>query len=334
MKVGIIGAGSMGNAHAPGWVKTGANIVGVVSADSDATDRLASQIGAKSYATVDSLLADIDIVDICAPTHLHHDLVMQAAKAGKHIICEKPIALSVDNGLEMIRACEDAGVRLFIGMVIHFFPEYIAIKNAINNGSIGNPQVIRMTRASYRPQRPADDWFMNESKSGGMVVDLMIHDFEMSRWLAKSEVTRVFARSIRSQHPEILEDHSLVVLRFANGAMAHIEGSWTYPKGMFSVRVEVAGDNGLIEWDNDRTMPIQALMHQHDNGTLSDVALPGSPLAESPWETEVQHFYDAIIHDKPFRITPLDALKGLQIALAAQESNQTGQPITLKSLEV
>lgn len=334
MRVGIVGSGSMGNAHAPGWKNTDAEIVGVASEDTDSAANLAGELGGKPYESYAALLNDVDVVDICAPSHLHRDMVEQAAAAGKHIFCEKPIALTVEDGAAMIAACERAGVRLFVGMVLHFFPEYISMKRAIDGGNIGTPQVVRLTRASYRPKKAADNWFMDEAKSGGMMIDLMIHDFEMSRWLAKGEVVRVFARTIRSQHPNVLEDHGLAILRFDNGAMAHIEGSWAYPVPMFSVRAEVAGDGGLIEWDSDETAPIAVHMHQNTDSATGDVALPLSPLAKDPWAAEVEHFYHALVNDEPFRVTPRDALRGLQIALAAKESAQTGKPVNMQPLEV
>lgn len=332
MKVGLIGAGSMGQAHINGWKQTNADVIGIASHNKAKADNLAQQVGARIYDDYTQLLRDVDVVDICTPTNLHHDMVMQAAAAHVHTFCEKPIALTVADGIEMLGGF-DANVRFFIGMVLHFFPEYRAMMQSVDSGSVGTPKVIRMTRASYRPQRDADDWFMDESKSGGMMLDLMIHDFEMSRWLAQGDVVRVFAKSIRSQNPDVLADHALAILRFDNGAMAHIEGSWAYPLPMFSVRAEVAGDNGLIEWESDKSMPLHAHYHQTST-TNGDVALPGSPLIEDPWVTEVKHFYHALMSGDPFAVSPLDALKGLQIALAAKQSAQTNTPITLEKLEV
>lgn len=333
MKVGIVGAGSMGHAHSVGWQQTDADIIGVASGDETNAAILAKKLNTDVYTSYDSLLADVDIVDICVPTHLHKSYVLQAAKAGCHIMCEKPIALTVADGIDMIQACKEAQVRFFVGMVLHFFPEYVAMKNAINSQKIGSPQVVRMTRASYRPKKADDNWFMDESKSGGMIVDLMIHDFEMSRWLTGGEVTRVFAKSIRSQQPDKLEDHCLAILRYDNGTMAHIEGSWAYPKPMFSVRAEVAGDDGLIEWESDETLPLRQHIYRTADNT-SDVALPGSPLIEDPWATQVKHFYDAVVHNTVFRVSPLDALRGLQIALAVKQSTLTKQPISLEVVEL
>lgn len=333
MKVGIVGAGSMGHSHAGGWQQTDAEIIGVLSGSEANASVLANKLNAKAYTSYVDLLNDVDIVDICAPTHLHKDYVLQAAKAGCHILCEKPISLTIEDGLEMIKACNSANVRFFVGMVLHFFPEYISMKTAIDSGAVGTPKVVRMTRASYRPKKADDNWFMNEEKSGGMILDLMIHDFEMSRWLTKGEVVRVFSKSIRSKNPHVLEDHCLAILRYDNGAMAHIEGSWAYPPPTFNVRAEVAGDNGLIEWENDKTLPLQQYFHK-TNDDSSDVALPGSPLSEDPWASEVKHFYQSIVENTAFRISPLDALRGLQIALAVRESTKTGKPVAIKAVEV
>ncbi|MEO0563884.1 MAG: Gfo/Idh/MocA family oxidoreductase, partial [Chloroflexota bacterium] len=325
--------GSMGQAHAAGWEQTDAEVVGVLANEAASATALAERLGGRPYSNFDALLGDVDVIDICAPTHLHREMTEKAAATGKHIFCEKPIALTVADGEAMIAACEAAGVRLFVGMVLHFFPEYIAMKDVIAAGQIGAPKVIRMTRASYRPQKAADNWFMDEAKSGGMMIDLMIHDFEMARWLAGGEVQRVYAKSVRGENPEADIDHALAILRFDNGAMAHIEGSWAYPYPMFSVRAEVAGENSLIEWDSEKSAPIAIHTHRRGDDAAGDVALPLSPLSQDPWASEVVHFYEAIINDTPFRVTAQDALRGLQIALAAKASVQTGQPITLSTQE-
>jgi myo-inositol 2-dehydrogenase/D-chiro-inositol 1-dehydrogenase len=330
MRVGIVGTGFMGQAHAVGWMNTDAQVVGFVGTNRTTGEALAAQHGWRFFDSFDAILPEVDVVDLCVPTHLHHNMTVQAARAGKHVICEKPIALTLDEGKAMIQVCKTAGVRLFIGMVLHFFPEYIRIIEAVRAGQIGNPAVIRMTRASYRPKKPADNWFLDESKSGGMMLDLMIHDLEFARSLA-GEVERVYAKNIRASQPDLPSDHALVLLRFRSGAIGHIEGSWAYPVPMFVCRVEVAGDAGLIEWDNGDSVPIRPYLHKTSDDA-SDVALPSSPLLEDPFTAEVKHFWDALKNDQPFIVTPDDALAGLQIALAARQSAQTGQPVTLAAL--
>ena len=114
MRVGLVGVGAMGSTHAAAWSKTDAHLVGVFDTKEDQAGALASQYGASTYPNLDALLQDVDIVDVCTPTHLHHGMVLQAAAAGRHVICEKPLGRSLAQGQEMIQACEDAGVSLLV----------------------------------------------------------------------------------------------------------------------------------------------------------------------------------------------------------------------------
>jgi predicted dehydrogenase len=291
-------------------------------------DRLAAQHGFRVYDTYEQLLGDVDVVDICAPTNFHHDMVMSAAVAGKHIICEKPIALNLADGREMIQACKRANVRLFIAMVVRFFAEYRAAQRVVTAGDIGEPRVIRLTRVGYQPRKAFDNWFLDNARSGGMILDVMIHDFDYARWLA-GNVTRVFAKSVRSTRPDAPGDYALVTLRFANGAIAHIEGGWAYPEGIFRTGLDIAGRDGVIEWKSDNSETVRTRLAHPLAQQAAEVGLPVSATSESPYTTEIRHFYDALVHDKPFDVTPEDALAALQIALAARESAKTGRPITI-----
>lgn len=332
MRVGLVGAGSMGQAHAAGW-KTlagrGVEIVGVVANRPDGTGaKLGQQYGLKVYDRYEDLVADSDVMDICTPTPLHHEMVLKAAQAGKHIMCEKPIALTLEQGREMIRVCQWGNVRLFIAMVVRFFAQYRAAQAAIAAGQIGKPCVIRLTRAAYQPRKAYDNWFLDEKRSGGLVVDMMIHDFDYARWLA-GNVTRVFAKSVRTQRPDAPGDYALVTLRFDSGAIAHIEGGWVYPEGIFRTSLDVAGTEGVIEWKSDDTNTVYTHLAKPPTQQAAEVGLPVSATAESPYTTEIHHFYDALVNNKPFLVTPEDGLAALQISLAAKESLRTGRSVTI-----
>lgn len=331
MRVGIVGAGSMGHVHAPAWknlAKQGVEFVGIHSAGGDTAKQLAAQYGVKTYPSYEALLAEVDIIDLCVPTDLHRDLTLQAAQAGKHVVCEKPIALSVEDGQAMIAACEKAGVRLFIAHVLRFVPQYASAQTVVASGQIGEPMVLRLTRAAYQPRKAVDNWFVDESRSGGMILDLMIHDYDYARWLA-GNVTRVFAKSVRTIKTDAPGDYALVILRFASGAIAHIEGGWAYPPGFFRTGLDIAGTEGVLEWSSDNSQPIHTHLAVEVPQAVSDVGLAASLDIESPFSLEIRHFYDCLVNDKPFSITPLDALAALQIGLAARESLQTGRAITL-----
>jgi predicted dehydrogenase len=322
----------MGATHAEGWkslASEGVELVGVVANRPDGTgDRLAKQHGFTVYDTYEQLLKDVDVIDICAPTNLHRELVLAAAAAGKHILCEKPIALNLADGREMIEACKRANVRLFIAMVVRFFAQYRAAQRVVTAGEIGQPCVIRLTRVAYQPRKAFDNWFLDEARSGGMILDMMIHDFDYARWLA-GDVTRVFAKSVRSNRPDAPGDYALVTLRFAGGAIGHIEGGWAYPEGIFRTGMDIAGRDGVIEWKSDHSDTVRTYLSQPPAQQSAEVGLPVSATSESPYTTEIRHFYDALVHNKPFDVTPEDSLAALQIALAARESAKTGRGVTI-----
>src|SRR5687768_12894052 len=161
MKVGIVGVGFMGTTHAAGWADTPATIAGFTSETQQETGTLAERYGAKVYLSLGAMLSDVDVVDICSPTHLHHEIALKAAAAGKHIICEKPLARTTEQAQGMIRACRQAGVQLLVAHVVRFFPEYALAQAAVAEGQIGKPGVIRLHRSSYRPKKPAGNWFLD-----------------------------------------------------------------------------------------------------------------------------------------------------------------------------
>ena len=181
MRVGIAGAGFMGRTHAAAWAETEARIVGITAETPDQARDLADQCGARAYPTLEAMLADVEVLDVCTPTHLHEEMVLQAAEAGKHVICEKPLARTMDQCRAMIAACQKAGVKLLVAHVVRFFPEYSLAKAAVERGEIGRPGVLRLARGSFRPKKPIGNWFLDFEKSGGIMLDLMIHDFDYSR---------------------------------------------------------------------------------------------------------------------------------------------------------
>ena len=330
MKVGIAGVGFMGTTHATGWAATDADLVGFCAETPEEAAGLAQTYRTLVYADYTALLSDVDVIDICTPTHLHYEMVLQAAAAGKHIICEKPLARTVAQAQEMIRVCRAAGVKLFVAHVVRFFPEYALAKAQIDQGKIGQPGVTRLTRASYRPKKPSGNWFLDFEKSGGMMLDLMIHDFDYARWIC-GEVESVFAKNVTSAHPEAVTEYGIAILKHTSGALSHVVGGWAYPPPTFRTAFEIAGDGGLVEWSSDNTAPISLLLRK-DNADAPDVGLPGSPVAESPYTTQIKEFYEALITDRAARVSAADGLASVQIALAAIESAQSGKPIEITPL--
>lgn len=326
MRVGIVGAGSMGHAHAAGWQAAGAEIVGVTSQWGTSAKALAQAHGARAFADLATLLPEVEVVDLCVPSDLHQPMTLRAAAAGKHVVCEKPIALSHADGEAMIEACARAGVRLFIAHVVRFFPQYRTAAEVVQAGQIGQLGVMRCKRVAYPPRQGQISWFADETRSGGVVLDLMVHDFDYALWLG-GPVNRVFARSIKQTHPDARGDYVLVTLRFESGAMALIEGGWAYPTGVFRTAFDLAGSDGLIEWESDSTESIERLLLPGEAGEAAAVGLPLTVLAEDPYVTEIKHVHEALVSGQPFAVSPEEALAALRVGLAARASLRSGRSV-------
>ena len=323
MRIGIVGTGTMAEVHAAAWHTIGAKIAGCISSTSSQSEVFGRKHNIQSFGEYTQLLDNVDIVDICTPTGTHKPLVITAAKASKHVICEKPIALTLEDAQAMIEACR--GVRFFIGMVLRFFPQYRAAKQLVAAGRIGKPGVLRLKRVSYVPQNP-EAWYFNDSLSGGMVVDLMIHDFDYVRWLG-GEVERVYA--LKTHAGTGLAQYVQAILRLKTGAIALIEGGWAYPPGVFRTGLDLSGTDGLIEWSSDQPSPLLTFFPPKTEETAS-VGLPTSGLTDDPFAAELKHAYQCIQSGAPFEVTAEDALEALRISLAVKESLNTGQPVRLR----
>jgi predicted dehydrogenase len=277
---------------------------------------------------LEELLERVDVVDVCSPTHRHADHAVAAAEAGRHVICEKPLARTLEDAESIVAACERNGVRLLVAHVVRFFPEYAAAQRIVAGGAIGDPAVLRLKRASFRPRHPPGHWFFEAEQSGGMVVDLMIHDFDFARWVA-GEVVTVHCRSASAERPELAVDHAYAILTHAAGAISHVTGSWAYAAPTFRTSLEIAGSHGLVEHDSEASRPLVTYLHPRAKGAAGPVGLPGSPLAEDPYRLELREFRRAIEQGTAARVEARDGVEALRIALAAEESARSGQVVRL-----
>jgi myo-inositol 2-dehydrogenase / D-chiro-inositol 1-dehydrogenase len=321
MRVGIVGTGTMGEVHAAAWQTIGADLAGCFSSNPAQTEAFAKRYQTYAFASYPELLNSVDLVDVCTPTALHKPMVLAAAEAGKQVICEKPIALTLEDAQAMIDACQ--GVRFFVCMVVRFFPQYRAAQELVAADRIGKPAVLRLKRVSYVPQKVPEDWYFNDAVSGGMVVDLMIHDFDYVRWLA-GEVERVYA--LKTSPAAGPEQYVQAILRMRSGAIALIEGGWAYPPGVFRTALDLAGTDGLIEWSSDQPSPLLTLVPPKPGETAS-VGLPISGLSDDPYTAELRHAYQCIQSGAPFEISAEDALEALRISLAVKKSLEKGRPV-------
>jgi UDP-N-acetylglucosamine 3-dehydrogenase len=306
----------MGARHASAVTRTGHELVAVAGRRQEAAEALASRYGARGTIDYRSVLADrsLDAVIVATPTHLHREYAVAAAEAGKHVFCEKPIALTLADGEAIIGACRKAGVRLGVGHALRYFPMYAMATDLVVEGKLGRPGVVRAARYNRYPMG-GGNWFADESKSGGVILDLNIHDFDWLRWTF-GEVASVFTR-IRSG-PQYA--YALTVLRFDNGTIAHVEGSWAH--GGFRMAYEIAGSGGMVSFDSDKHLPL-VVKSRREAEAGPGVIIPDSPLAEDPYVVQLKDWLDG----RPMRLVPEDGLAALAIGLAALESARTGEPV-------
>jgi UDP-N-acetylglucosamine 3-dehydrogenase len=294
-------------------------VVGVADASRESAAAGAELVGARPYASYGELVAaeDVEVVDICLPTVFHRDLALRAADEGRHVILEKPIARTIEDAREILDAFSGDGPRLFVGHVVRFFPEYVGIKGKIDAGELGTIGVVRTSRRS--PFLTGwNDWYADWHVSGGVLVDLLIHDFDFLRWVL-GDVERVYARGVLGREYNRL-DYALVTLRFEDGTIAHVEGHWGYP-GPFNYSIEVAGSRALLTADSTEPATLELIGGQAESPELAS--------GRSPYEMELAHFVRCIASGEESIVKPGDAYEALRISLAATESVVKGEPVTL-----
>ena len=230
-RIGIVGAGAIAGVHLDAWRQMpGVEIVGYYDINPAASQRAADRFGGRVYPTQAALMADVDMIDICSPAAAHKENVLAGAAAGCAMICEKPLARHLKDAEEMVAACAQAGVPLYVAHVVRFFAEYAKAQEVVASGAIGKPGVIRTVRAGSFPRAGkvfTSNFYGDFALSGGVILDLAIHDIDYQHWIG-GEVERVYAQGLTFSGLQDC-DHSLIVLRFASGAVGHIEGSLGAP---------------------------------------------------------------------------------------------------------
>ena len=324
MRLGIIGCGVLGKFHAPCAVKAGFQIV---ACSDPVKENAVALAGEYSALVIDDSLAlcalpDVDVVAICTPTPYHAAYVVEAAKHGKHIFCEKPFCRTMEQCNEALAAVNKAGVKLFVGHVVRYFQEFDAIKKQIDSGKVGKPGFVRTYRGGQSPMGEGA-WFRDFEKSGGVTLDCIIHDFDWLRY-AFGDPERVFSQNLCDRIDEGI-DYAMVTFRMKNGIIATATGSWAQPSG-FKVKIEVCGDNGMITFDSSET-PIASQL-RGGGGMAPGVVLPASPVIDSPYYLEWKDFHGWLEGKHEPRVTPEDAVWAVRMGLAAIESAEKQQPVT------
>ncbi|HIS84752.1 MAG TPA: inositol 2-dehydrogenase [Candidatus Faecivicinus avistercoris] len=325
LKIGIIGAGRIGKLHANNLVNRvpDAELVAVSDVYAPAAKELAEKLNIpKWYDDYRRILEDrdIDAVFICSSTDTHSPISIEAARAGKHIFCEKPIDHDLDKIKVVLDEVERAGVKYQVGFNRRFDRNFKHVHEVVQNGGIGDVQIVKVT--SRDPEAPPLSYV---KVSGGIFVDMTIHDFDMVRYLSGSEVTEVSAVGACLVNPEIGEagdvDTCIITLRFANGALGVIDNSRQAVYG-YDQRIEVFGSKGCITADNET--PNNTTLYTADGVTKETPLWFFLERYNDAFIAEENAFVDACLNDRPTAVGAFDGLQPVRIAIAAKESCEKG----------
>ena len=325
--VGVIGVGRIGALHAQNLAFRipGATLAAVFDPDREAAEACTKRCGVRLVARDARELIeapDVAAVVICSPTDLHAEQIEACAAAGKHIFCEKPIDLAISRIDQCLDAVRRAGVKLQIGFNRRFDPGFRRARQAVVDGSSGVPHLVRIT--SRDPAPPPLGYLQS---SGGLFLDMTIHDLDMARWVVGSEVEEISAVGANLVDPEIGLagdiDTAVLTLRYASGALGTIDNSRRAVYG-YDQRLEVFGSRGCVTVGN--VVPNTAVLSSA-TGVTSDPPLHFFiERYEAAFVAEMQDFVDCLREDRAPSVTGADGRIPVLMAMAAERSRKRGQP--------
>lgn len=332
MTVGVVGAGRIGKLHVENMLRMeGVTVKTIADPYAENAREWAEKCHIPHLVTdLNEIFDDpaIDVVFICSPTDTHVDLIKRSAAAKKHIFCEKPISFSDEETMAAYDAVKEAGVHMQVGFNRRFDPNYSRVKDYVTTGKIGNLHILRIT--SRDPEPPSLDYVKS---SGGLFMDMTIHDFDMARFVA-GEVKEVYATGAALVNPDIATvgdvDTALIQLTFESGALGIIDNSRQAVYG-YDQRIEAFGSKGSAESGNETETRVTF--------SSSDAVSQDQPLHffleryNHAYITEVQQFFTAVQTGSAVPCTFEDGIMAQRIAAAAKESLTTGRPVLVKKIQ-
>lgn len=339
--VGIVGAGFSAERHAAGYRALPAIEIGAVAglkANRKETEDFAKKLGAqRAFTNYEDLLKqdDIEIISICAPNYLHEPIAVAAAERGKHIVIEKPLARSVEEGESMVEAARKANVKLMYAENFQYAPSFVKAMEIVNQGGIGE---IFMATAREAHNGPHSRWFYDLNLAGGgALIDLGIHDIQLLRILTESEVKEVYATTMKTQANLSVEDNAVATMKFTSGALGTLEESWT-TRGGYDIRVELYGKEGGLLINPTRMTPLQVFSATGFGYAGEKVEFTSGwtyPIPEEFYAfgyiQEIEHFVRCVVEDRKPNTSGEDGLMALKAVMAMYESAKTGRVATVRT---
>jgi predicted dehydrogenase len=339
IKIGLVGYGFMGHMHAQCYQAAGAGVAAVADVEPDRCREAEEKLKCLSFASLAELLEsmEVDLVDICTPTYLHEEMVVAAARAGRNIMCEKPMSLTIKSCDRMIKAVEKAGVAFMTGQVIRFWPEYQVVKEILDSGIYGRIEWLSARRLSPPPTWAWQGWLLDPARSGGAVLDLVIHDLDYIQWLLGLP-KRVLAVGAAGPHGG-LDSVMTVAWEHASGAKSAVEGSLVLAPGFpFQMALLVACEKATIRYDSAAS-PTLVVYPFEGAAFAPPLPEPKVGVSSEPqgnigslggYFNEIKYYLDCLeAGRKPSVVTPEGARESVRFSLAVAESARTGKVVTL-----
>jgi len=333
--IGIVGTGWVAEVHALALAQTPqARLVSVTSRDKERGEAFAHKHGIPKVCTDHRSMLDdkeIDGITIGLPNHLHAQVVLDAASAKKHVICEKPLATNLQEGQQMVDACRDAGVMLGLAVELCFVPKFVRAKELMESGAIGRVYQVHQREQHDGPHSP---WFFTRDEAGGgVLMDMGCHSIEVTRYvLGHPKPLAVYARMSNEIHPHSeLEDHCTVIVEFEGGINAILEPSWALRGGMES-HLNLFGTDGVLYSDLLRDTGMRMFSR---TGTSEDPSSLMWSVPDPDWlwnngyPQEMKHFLHCMQTGEKPRVSGEDGLAQLEITYAAYHSAATDKRVTL-----
>jgi predicted dehydrogenase len=328
---GVVGVGAMGHVHAENLALKipRAKLVAIADMLVEPARKLASSLGVETvYSEFGSLIDDknVEAILIAVPPYLKKDMIVRAAKAGKHVFVEKPMTLSSKDAEEIVYETDRAGVKIQVGYQRRFDNAFRRVEDAINEGKIG--RVLLMSSHTRDPPGLSPNYYLDFAKSGGIMADTCSHDFDVIRWLSKSEVRKVYADGeILVYHKELdpsgIPDHAVITLTLEGGAMAHVDSA-AYAVYGYDVQAEILGTKGaaFVGIGDKNSAVILDESGHHGQYPSSYTERFGQA-----YHDEVEDFANCILENRPPRVSARDGKAAIEIGFAADESMRKKAPV-------
>lgn len=333
--VGVVGCGRAGMIHARNFASavSGAQLVAMADPVSESLERSCSELrGAKGYADYRAMLEDkaVDAIVIATPTALHKEIAVAAAGAGKHILCEKPLAMNPLECMEIIKAVEKNSVTLSMGFMRRYDESFVEAKARIDQGEIGDVILVKsLTHGPSVPQR----WMYDLKISNGPLAEVNSHDIDTLRWFTGSEFKKVYAiggnyrcKDIQHEFPDFY-DNVIVSASFENDMQGFISGALSAKYG-YDARVEILGTTGILFIGH---LDSTSVMSCTNNGITRPIVKSWRDLFANAYLSEDKDFVQCILEGRKPKASGLDGKKAVEIVNASNDSIRTGMPVVLQN---